>query len=189
MLQVLKPEHRQPVLPDRASHCSEEPPLSNQRKLAHSNEDPAQPKNQKPRSHPPACIKDGVYHVTWPSLAFAPTSASKQPFFPDSSLRDTLGLLHKPMKQVPASGLWHWLRPLPDTRFPQVFACLKAPLPQAAAQTSLPALSGTARPSVLCSAVGRRLQLGAQGGREGTRRARKACGAGHPGRGLAAGSR
>ena len=134
-------------------------------------------------------MKDRVHHVTWPSLAFAPTSASKQPFLPDSSLTDTLGLLHKPVKQVPASGHWHWPRPLPGTRFPQAFACLRAPLPQAAAQTSLPALSGTAHPSVLCSTVERRLQLGAQGGREGTRRARKACGAGHTDRGLAVGSR
>ena len=187
--QAPKPGRRQPVLHDRASCCSEEAPLSTTRQSWHTATTTQLNQKTKTPQPPPTLINDRVHRVTWPSLAFAPPSSSKQPFLPDSSLTDTPALLHKPIKQVPASGLWHWPRPLPGTRFPQAFACLRAPLPQAAAQMSLPALSGTARPSVLCSTVGRRLQLGAQGGQEGTRQARKACGTGHTDTGLVARSR
>lgn len=187
VLQVLKPGHREPGATTapraRRSPCSPQPESPHAATKTRSNPNT---KNPQPA---PTCIKDQVLHVTWRSPAFAPTSASKQPFPPDPASQTPPGLLHKPVKEVPASGLWHWPRPLPGTRFPQAFACLRAPLPQAAAQTSLPALSGTARPPVLCSAAGRLLQLGAQGGPEGTGRASKACGAGHPGRGLAAGRR
>lgn len=117
----------------------------------------------------------------WPSPI-----CGQQPFLPDSKPHRPPLLSCTSPSPVPASGLWYWPRLYPGTHFPQAFTCLGAPLPQAATQMSLPALSGTTRPSVLCSAVEAELQLGAQGGQEGTRQVRKACGTGHADTGLAA---
>lgn len=86
-LQVLKPGHREPCATTapraRRSPCSPQPESPHAATKTRSNPNT---KNPQPA---PTCIKDQVLHVTWRSPAFAPTSASKQPFPPDSSLTDT----------------------------------------------------------------------------------------------------